>query len=227
MNISSATAPSLFSVEPSDKVKAAYGENFQDVLEKRKAENGLNAADVKIAVSKTESVQKEQTEPSYTVTEEEAEYLREKYGEDYNYENRFKLFSELAEKNIISRKDADTASRKNPIVRITGLLPPPDVMDRAIAKYGYCHFKLKAPIPWENSEYGDSYEKYKEQNDMPINTWQDYVQDNYNYYQYIRENYTEICDSDGKPYIRNADDFFGKYCESVKKVQSVLDQIFG
>ncbi len=227
MKISSATAPCLFSIEPEGEVKVYSGKSFQDIFEQEKAENNFIASNVNIATNEIEIEQKEQTKSSYTVTAEEAEYFREKYGEDYNYENRFKLFSELSEKNIISYEDSYVASRKNPIVRITGLLPPPEVMDRAIAKYGYCKFKLKAPIPWVNSEYGNSYEKYKEQNDMSINTWQDYVQDNYNYYQYIRDTHDLLFNNDGSTFTSEFKKSFDKYCEITLKVQEVLNQIFG
>lgn len=225
--ISSSTAPYLLYSELSGKPKQTYGNRFSDALEKEKAENNITESAAEIAVNEMDKARKGSTEPSYTVTEDEAEYFREKYGEDYNYENRFKLFSELSEKNIISYEDSYVASRKNPIVRITGLLPPPEVMDRAIAKYGYCKFKLNAPIPWINSEYGNSYEKYKEQHNMSINTWQDYVQDNYNYYQYIRDTHDLLYNNDGSTFTSEFKKSFDKYCEITLKVQEVLNQIFG
>ena len=163
--------------------------------------------------------------PSYTITDEEAEYFREKYGEEYNKENRFKLFSELANKNIISKEDADVASRKNTIGIIIGG-PSPEYVERMIAKYGYCTWG-NAKVVWNNVEYGDSYEKYKKQNDMPINTWQDYVQDNYNYYRYIRDTDDVLFKADGNTFTSKDQSSFDSYCEMTLKVQNVLSQIFG
>lgn len=50
------------------------------------------------------------SEPSYTVTETEAEYFRGKYGEEYNEEKAAELYYELAEKGIISINDAARSS---------------------------------------------------------------------------------------------------------------------
>ena len=227
MNISSATLPYLLNTERSEKNKAAYGQGFSDVLEKAKSESDMAESNINIAVNKIDNVKNEEDilNPSYTVTDEEAEYFREKYGEEYDKEDRFKLFAELAYKNIISKNDADVASRKNTIGRIIGG-PPPEFVDRMIAEYGYCTWG-NAKVVWENVEYGDSYEKYKEQNDMPINTWQDYVQDNYNYYRYIRDTDDVLFKADGNTFTSEDQRSFDSYCEMTLRVQSVLDQIFG
>ena len=110
--ISSATSPYLLHAERSGKPRETYGNRFSDALEKEKAENGITESAVEIAVNEMDKVRKETAGyvPSYTVTDEEAEYFREKYGEEYDEENPYQLFYELEEKKIISSDDAARAS---------------------------------------------------------------------------------------------------------------------
>lgn len=226
--ISSALDTYLLRTERGGNTKVAYENGFQDALEKEKAESDMKESSIKIAVKKTKNIIKEEDipKPSYAVTNEESEYFRDKYGEEYNKENRFKLFDELASKNIISKDDAEIASRKNSIGIIRGG-PPPEFVEKMIAKYGYCSWG-NAKVIWQNAVYGDSYDKYKEQsNDTPINTWQDYVQDNHNYCQYIRDTDDVLFDIHGNAFTSEYQKSFDDYCEKTLRVQDVLAQIFG
>ena len=62
--------------------------------------DAMEAMTGKISVSK----------PSYTITDEEAEYFREKYGGEYDEEKVAELYYELVDKGIVSRNDAFRAS---------------------------------------------------------------------------------------------------------------------
>ncbi len=55
------------------------------MLEKEKAESDMTDSNTMIAVNKPDSIRNRIhiSEPSYTLTDEEAEYFREKYGEEY------------------------------------------------------------------------------------------------------------------------------------------------
>lgn len=235
MKISSSKSPYLLQIERSNRPKATYGNRFRIELKSEKAksqttETAEEEEEMK-EVGGEDSFDlppKEESSdlPCYSITDEEAEYFLEKYGEKYNEENRFKLFDELAAKNIISKDDAEIASRKNSIGIIRGG-PPPEFVEKMIAKYGYCSWG-NAKVIWQNAVYGDSYDKYKEQsNDMPINTWQDYVQDNYNYYKYIRDTDDVLFDIHGNAFTSEYQKSFDDYCEKTLRVQDVLAQIFG
>ena len=167
------------------------------------------------------------SKPSYSVTEAEAEYFREKYGEKYNDDDPFKLFDELAEKNIISRKDAKIASRKSGMFWVEGFSPPEYNDDFELLNRLMANGQIIASAYYEKLVYGDSYDKYRQQNNTPITTWQDYVQDNYNYYQYIRDTDDVLFKADGNAFTNRDKNSFNVYCERTLKVQNVLAQIFG
>ncbi|MDE6595124.1 MAG: hypothetical protein K2K44_03855 [Oscillospiraceae bacterium] len=230
--ISSATAPYLLYGERSGKPRETYGNRFSDALEKEKAQNNIVVSAAEIAVNEMDNTRKETavSEPSYTVTEEEAEYFREKYGEKYNDSEPFKLFDELAKNNIISQDDACAASRKSGICRVEGL-PPPDIIDKLCAAngghYTFRNLKFYFGKPDYTNNGSSTYDEFRESKNTPIKTWQDYVQDNYDYYQYLMDNYTTLRDFSGKPYMTDIDEFFGSRCEAAERVQNVLTQIFG
>lgn len=234
MNISSSKSPYLLQIERSNRPKATYGNRFRIELKSEKAESQTTETAEEEEEMKEvggedsfdlPSEEESSDLPCYSITDAEAEYFLDKYGEKYNEENRFKLFAELASKNIISKDDAEIASRKNSIGIIRGGLPP-EFEKKMIAKYGYCNCKID--VIWQNAVYGDSYDRYKEQsNDTPINTWQDYVQDNYNYYKYIRDTDDVLFDIHGNAFTSEYQKSFDDYCEKTLKVQNVLAQIFG
>ncbi|MBD5141701.1 MAG: hypothetical protein HDT25_09865 [Ruminococcus sp.] len=224
--ISSPTNPYMLYAERSGKPRETYGNRFSDALEKEKAENGITESAAEIAVNEMDNVRKG-TAPSYTVTEEEAEYFREKYGEEYNDSEPFKLFDELAEKNIISQDDARDASRKNGIGRIEGL-PSLDILHKLLAANGgHYSFKVKFDKAYYPDNGSNTYDEFRGSKNTPINTWQDYVQDNYDYYRYLIDNYTMLRNFAGEPYVTNINEVFSSRCASAERVQSVLTQIFG
>lgn len=228
MDISSVTSSYWTHVEQSNKSKSALKSTFYDALNNEKSVNNADVSDEPQAVTTVKDA-REASEPIYTVTEEEAEYFRKKYGEEYNDDNQFRLFDELAEKNIISAEDSYKASRKNRIGLIEGL-PDLDTIHRLIAENGghYC-FDMK--VIYNESYFPDNgnntYDEFRRSKNTPINTWQDYVQDNYDYYQYLMENYTMLRNFAGEPYVTDVNGIFSSRCESAERVQKVLSQIFG
>ncbi|MCM1330329.1 MAG: hypothetical protein NC253_12925 [Ruminococcus sp.] len=228
--ISTATAPYLLYSEKSGKPKQTYGNRFSDALEQEQAENEITVSAAEIAVNEMNRERTESTEPTYTVTEEEAAYFREKYGEEYNANEPFGIFNELAEKNIVSTEDANAASRKNRACTVEGF-PSTAVIDKLLAAngghYTFCNLKFN----FSQSDYpdcgGSTYDSYRGSKNAPITTWEDYVEDNYNYYRYLMENYTVLRYFSGEPYVTDVEGVFASRCESAERVQNVLTQIFG
>lgn len=124
MNISSSKSPYLLQIERSNRPKATYGNRFRIALDSEKAESQVTETAEEEEETKefrTEDLndsyalpEEEEDKDEYcdNITDEEAEYFLEKYGEKFNDSDLSKLLDELAEKNIISKDDADAASRK-------------------------------------------------------------------------------------------------------------------
>lgn len=245
MNISSAKSPYLLQIERSNRPKATYGNRFRIALKEEKAESQVTETaeeeeavsqykdEEAEAVSKINEAEEEEEDnglPCYTIKDEEAEYFLEKYGEKYNDSEPFKLFDELASKNIISQDDACAASRKNSGCTVEGF-PPPDIIDKLLAANGghYTFYNLK--FNFNKSDYtnngSSTYDEFRRSKNTPINTWQDYVQDNYDYYQYLMGNYTTLRNFAGEPYMTDIEEVFSSRCAAAERVQNVLSQIFG
>ncbi|MBD5141702.1 MAG: hypothetical protein HDT25_09870 [Ruminococcus sp.] len=213
--ISSATAPYLLYGERSGKPRETYGNRFSDALEKEKAQNNIVESAAEIAVNEMDNVRKE-TAPSYTVTEEEAEYFREKYGEEYDEEKPCQLFYELAEKNIISYDDAANASG----------------FSRIFSEYMRQNGTWKEHFSNHNVYgcYNSYYERFMGKYDKEINTWQDVAQREYDYCQYLIDLDEELLAPDGRHYGPSKEQMnvnLRRECEDILKVKDVLSQIFG
>lgn len=212
--ISSTSAPYLLHTERSGKEKQTFGNRFRDVLEKEKSENKIVVSAAEIAVNEMDRVRKEQ--PSYTVTKEEAEYFREKYGEEYNEEQPYQLFYELAEKKIISSDDADRTSGYS----------------RIFSEYMRQNGTWKEHFTNHNTYgcYNSYYERFMGTYDKEINTWQDVAQREYDFSQYLIDLDERLVTPDGTYFQSSKEQMnvgFQRECESILKVQNVLTQIFG
>lgn len=169
--------------------------------------------------------------PSYTVTDEEADYLREKYGEEYDEENPYQLFYELAEKNIISSDDAGNASGYGRIGRVQfsrDIMPWEDVC--ALVNSG----EVKAYVVSEHYSDYNCYERYYNRfmgdYEKEINTWQDAARQQYDFYRYLIDLDEELLTPDGTHYQSGKEQMnagFEKTCAGILKVIDVLGQIFG
>ena len=211
--ISSATAPYLLYGERSGKPRETYGNRFSDALEKEKAKNNITESAVEIAVNEMDNARKETAghSPSYTVTEEEAEYFREKYGEEFDEGNPYQLFYELASKNIISRDDAVRSSGIAHIITVCNGVKNDYYSD----KHGWCN---------------SYYDRFMGSYDKEINTWQDVAQKQYDFWQYMINLDERLVTPDGTYFQSSKEQMnvdFRRECESILKVKDVLTQIFG
>lgn len=213
--ISSATSPYLLHAERSGKPRETYGNRFSDALEKEKAENGITESAVEIAVNEMDKARKEEaiSEPSYTVTEEEAEFFREKYGEEYDEEKPYQLFYELVEKKIISSDDAAGASGISRIFSET-------MRQQGTWKESYSDYNC----------YGSYYDRFMGSYDKEINTWQDVAERQYDFWQYMINLDEKLVTPDGTYFQSSKEQMnvrFDRQCERILKVKDVLTQIFG
>lgn len=151
--------------------------------------------------------------PSYTVTEEEAEYFREKYGEEYDEENPYQLFYELAEKKIISSDDAARASG------VSCVFSSYNCEKGGIWKENYSNFNC----------FGSYYDRFMNSYDKAISTWLDVSQREYDFWQYMIDLDERLVTPDGTHFQSSKEQMnvgFSRECESILKVKDVLTQIF-
>lgn len=150
--------------------------------------------------------------PSYTVTQEEAEYFREKYGEEYDEEKPYQLFYELVEKKIISSDDAAGASGISRIFSET-------MRQQGTWKESYSDYNC----------YGSYYDRFMGSYDKEINTWQDVAERQYDFWQYMINLDEKLVTPDGTYFQSSKEQMnvrFDRQCERILKVKDVLTQIF-
>lgn len=170
------------------------------------------------------------SEPSYTVTETEAEYFRGKYGEEYNEEKAAELYYELAEKGIISINDAARSSGTsvamplsafNSITYFGGGDPYGlrQELNRDIGFAGDRVYIKDVSRTDKDSPYKALWESFKNKYDRSIDSWLDKLQENIDFERYVRENKI------------GADDVFrqhrDKVIEGLEKTKDVISRIFG
>lgn len=196
MNISSAKSPYLLQVERSSRPKATYGNRFRVALEEEEksqvtetAEEEEAAKEVKeknpFALQETEEAK---YEPCYNITDEEAAYFLEKYGEKYNEETAADLYYELADKGAISENDAGNASGTLKVRRVYGFT------GITYGGVGKAHVDLSEGVIVKDvsrtdnaSPYKSLWESFKKEYDRDIDTWEDALQENIDFERYLKE----------------------------------------
>lgn len=196
MNISSAKSPYLLQVERSSRPKATYGNRFRVALEEEEksqvtetAEEEEAAKEVKeknpFALQETEEAK---YEPCYNITDEEAAYFLEKYGEKYNEETAAELYYELADKGAISENDAGNASGTLKVRRVYGFT------GITYGGVGKAHVDLSEGVIVKDvsrtdnaSPYKSLWESFKKEYDRDIDTWEDALQENIDFERYLKE----------------------------------------
>lgn len=228
--ISSSTAPYLLYSELSGKPKQTYGNRFSDALEKEKAENNITESAAEIAVNEMDKARKGSTEPSYTVTEEEAEYFREKYGEKYNEDTAYELYYELADKEIISINDAARSSGTSVAMPLSAFKSityfgggdPYGLGKNLNRDIGFVSDRVyikDVSRTDKDSPYKVLWDSFKKSYDRKTDTWEDALQETIDFERYVKENKS------------TANHVFRQHREQVieglEKTKDVIMQIFG
>ena len=151
--------------------------------------NAMEAMTGKISVSK----------PSYTITDEEAEYFREKYGEEYDEEKVAELYYELVDKGIVSRNDAFRASGVDEIRPLTsyrsityfGGGDPYGLGINLTRDIGFVSDKVyvkDVSRTDKDSPYKILWDNFKKTYHRNIETWEDALQETIDFNRYVKEN---------------------------------------
>lgn len=173
-------------------------------------------------------------EPSYSVTDEEAEYFREKYGDTYNEEKARELYYELADKGIISENGAGYASDTLAVRRVE-ILGPDGRPVKNLADY--ISFPGCTPVKMrtrqiggrvlindisrtdKDSPYKNLWDSFKKTYDREIITWEDALKENIEFERYLKDR-AEETDASTQWH-------FGSVLENLEKIKDVIFQIFG
>lgn len=195
-----------------ENVKADKGNGFAETLATAKAKE-TEAGSVPTVCA-----------PSYTISDEDAEYFREKYGEDYDEDQPYQIFYELAEKKIISSDDACNASEYGRLIFVFCDVANLDEFNKQVRSGAAKEFFS------DYTCYGRYYDRFKGEYDKEINTWQDAAQKQLDFYQYLIDLDEELLTPDGTHFQSSKEQMnvsFRKTCSSIMKVKDVLSQIFG
>lgn len=243
MNVSSIQTPYFFQSKRTGKTATASPNSFSEAFEAEK-----------VKAETAEPVQKS-SEPSYAVTEEEAEYFREKYGEEYDGERAEELLFELSGSNIISSGDVrDTLGysvfqrAEGPLICMDGngsflgfnMLQSPDGRTVCVDNtYAYLEELIrqgKAELPRVRPNYQKSYlngvySEFEQRYGKTVNTWQDYMQKQLDFYTYVIGS-DEIPEGGNGRYAgtddkRELNVYLEKSRGRIQKAADVISQIFG
>lgn len=170
---------------------------------------------------------------SYTITDEEAEYFREKYGNAYNENAAGELYYELADKSIISTNDASRASGINGIIPLSAFKSITyfgSGSGYGLEKYigadmGFVSNRvfIKDICRTDENAYKYEWESFKEKYDRNINTWKDKLQESIDFERYLKE--IAKNPTSGKHYPDQW--HFDNVIENLEKTKEVIFQIFG
>ena len=174
------------------------------------------------------------SECRYSVTDEEAEYFREKYGENYDEDAAAKFYDELAAKGIISMNDSSRSSGYVGIMPLSavkriiyfGSYLPGRENIKAIGSFSELTDDvkfIKDVSRTDENAYKREWDSFKKEYDREIITWQDKLQESIDFERYLRE--IAKNSTSGKHYPSQW--HFDDVIERLEKTKDVVSRIFG
>ena len=218
-----------------EKEKDTRDTSFLDVLaQNAKEAYAQMAARSADAAQSTETASSKNQQPRYTLTDEEAEYFREKYGENYDKDSLADLFYELADEGIISYDDAanSTCCGFVGIMEIVGYVPPPPGVEpgkwtQINLRSGRFQYKPHELLHAKNRDiFKKEYEEFKQDYDKDVVTWEDFIQEQRDFYEYLRNRDT-LYDVEGNPRPNITGVSYDERLEGLERAAEVIKQIFG
>ena len=174
------------------------------------------------------------SEFSYSVTDEETEYFREKYGENYDDNTAAELYDELAGKGIISMNDSSRSSGTIAMIPLSSIkkiiyfgsyLPGRENI-KAIGSFSALTDDvkyIKDVSRTDENAYKHEWESFKEKYDREVITWKDKLQESIDFERYLKEIAKNSTSGKHYPSQWRFDDVI----ESLEKAKSVISRIFG
>lgn len=239
MKISSSKSPYLLQIERSNRPKATYGNRFRIELKSEKAEsqstetaeeeeemNEVNTDDSFDLLPEEESSEL----PCYSITDEEAEYFLEKYGEKYDEDRAQELYYELADKGIISINDAARSSGTSVAMPLSafnsitylGGGDPYGLRKELNRDIGFVSDRVyikDVSRTDKNSPYKILWDNFKKTYHREIETWEDALQETIDFERYVKD------DVSHRDYV--SQQHYSSVIENLEKTKDVISKIFG
>lgn len=234
MKISSAKSPYLLQVERSSRPKATYGNRFRVALEEEKTKSDVTetAEEEEETTKVGEEEQEEEVKevPCYSITDEEAEYFLEKYGEKYDEERAAELYYELADKGIISINDAALSSGTSiamPLSAFNSITyfgggDPYGLRKELNRDIGFVSDRVyikDVSRTDKNSPYKILWDNFKKTYDREIDTWEDALQETIDFEYCVKDNISH------RDYV--SQQHYSMVIENLEKTRDVISKIFG
>lgn len=170
------------------------------------------------------------SKPSYSVTDEEAEYFREKYGDTYDENKAQELYRELADKGAISFNDACRGSNTVMVIPLSAVknvvyfgthLPGREFMSPlgSFSALGCEAAYVKDVSRTDENAYKREWEAFKAQYNTEIVSWKDSLQESIDFERYLKK-YSGKNDASTQWHFDNV-------IEGLEKTKNVIFQIFG
>lgn len=228
-----AAANNLYGNRPSKKTDGTVPEFVIPPIGERQTDSPAVSNDNAVdPVSAMESMtgKAAANEPSYSVTDEEAEYFRQKYGDTYDENTAGELYYELADKGIISINDASSSSGTTAMIPLSAVkrivyfgtyLPGRENMSplRSFSDLTDDVVYIKDISRKDKDAYKYEWERFKSEYDREIVSWKDAVQESIDFERYLKDN------SDGRNLPSQW--HFDNVIENLEKTKEVIFQIFG
>lgn len=238
MKISSAKSPYLLQVERGNRPKATYGNRFRVALEEEEKNQLTETAEEEEAAQEVQEKnpyalqETEGTpfEPGYNITDEEADYFLEKYGEKYDEDRAQELYYELADKGIISINDAARSSGTSVAMPLSafnsityfGGGDPYGLRKELNRDIGFVSDRVyikDVSRTDKNSPYKILWDNFKKTYHREIDTWEDALQETIDFERYVKD------DISHRDYV--SQQHYSSVIENLEKTRDVISKIFG
>lgn len=239
MNISSSKSPYLLQIERSNRPKATYGNRFRIELKSEKAESqSTETAEEEEEMNEVNTddsfdlpPEEEVSEtPCYSITDEEADYFLEKYGEKYDEDRAQELYYELADKGIISINDAARFSGTSvamPLSAFNSITYFGGGDPYGLGKYlnrdiGFVSDRVyikDVSRTDKDSPYKILWDNFKKTYYREIDTWEDALQETIDFERYVKD------DVSHRDYV--SQQHYSMVIENLEKTRDVISKIFG
>ena len=172
-------------------------------------------------------------ESSYSVSDDDIKYFREKYGDMYNENTAGELYYDLADKGIISINDASSSSNTVAMIPLSAVKRVVYFGTHLIGRENMRPLRsfsdltddvvyIKDISREDKDAYKYEWESFKKKYDRDINTWKDALQESIDFERYLKE----IAKNSASDKHYPSQWRFDNIIESLEKTKDVISQIF-
>ncbi len=227
--------PEIYGNLPAKKAEETAHESFAETFSNAVSANVSEKSNTDIVDFSEAGTGKISVNGSYSVTEEQAEYFREKYGEEYDEDKVCELYYQLADNGIITENSACGASGHMAVRRVEFDGPVPflgygkcdlvSLINSGAVKVRSGERRLVKSVQFTDDD-PDSYKAerdlFESQYDREVVTWVDALQKECDFYKWWKD--YAFNDITGEPQPSQRD--FDIMIADLEKTKDVIMQIF-